>query len=706
MSSILRGLNENNELLSEDKVALAELDKAAFEAEQALKSVDQVTKNIKYGTDTTEIIVGVQSIADTLKGFDHKELNYYEDKVREANNNLESAVYGLREPFNDLARDLRLKHDELEMDLEDIDEGQRCWKGYKKQGTKKMFGKTVNNCVKADESTDKDLADRVRDRQQQFKRDSTGDFWDHVVVRKGFSGLDKEKEERPLTWQQRQELKQLFPTESEDATRQGKLFARGSAGEGNISNRPTPPEYTTMVPKKIRTPGIYGKSYDGQMKGHALLKSFIEDGLTDEEIISLISDIEPGENKSKLAYRRAGSYMWPSRRPEGYDPEEETTTTNTLHGARLADQVREILPLMRKKLDPLQAWPMGPITQESEEVDEGMYDQDAFDAIFKDRKQPKKSKTTPQDIGMYNQPRQDDKKSNKDKKLDEFQRGSFDDDKPKRPSKGKLVTKDGMPVTLPLRTQDFRGDPIVIVDYIPPHKPSSTGRIVTDDGMTYFPGVADLKIIGHQFDVDEGLAGAASGAYLGSKIAGIPGAVAGGVLGHQATKEGKKSRIGSVMEMYDDYLFLIYINGKLAAETPIEKKQKNQYERVIKQALPDAEVTFKPTPRHYYSAEQLSEGSGKIRAGIAGILLLAGLLGINNHQAQKVYEKSHQLQQLTQVYMVAKERGDEAKMKEVKRRIGNHKMRLDLGKGDVDFDGLPGKDDIKDIDYINTPGEK
>jgi hypothetical protein len=463
MSSILRGLNENYDLLSEDKVALAELDKAAFEAEQALKSVDQITKNIKYSTDTTEILVGVQSIADTLKGFDHKELNYYEDKVREANNNLESAVYGLREPFNDLARDLRLKHDELEMDLEDIDEGQRCWKGYKKKGTKMMFGKRVNNCVKADEST-------------------------------------------------------------------------------------TKPKYKAA--------------------------------------------------------------------------------------------------------------------------------QNTFDDLFKD------------------------------KKINEFQRGSFDDDKPKRPSKGKLVTKDGMPVTLPLRTQDFRGDEIVIVDYMPPHKPSSTGRIITDDGMTHFPGVADLKIIGHQFDVDEGLAGAASGAYLGSKIAGLPGAVAGGVLGHQATKEGKKSRIGSVMEMYDDYLFLIYINGKLAAETPIQKKQKNQYERIIKSALPDAEVTFKATPRHYYSAEELAEGTGRIRAGIAGILLLAGLLGINNHQAQKVYDQSHQLQQLTQVYLVAKERGDVQKMKEVERRIGNHKMRLDLGKGDVDFDGLPGKDDIKDIDYISNPGEK
>jgi hypothetical protein len=23
-----------------------------------------------------------------------------------------------------------------------------CWKGYQKKGTKKLFGKTVNNCVK------------------------------------------------------------------------------------------------------------------------------------------------------------------------------------------------------------------------------------------------------------------------------------------------------------------------------------------------------------------------------------------------------------------------------------------------------------------------------------------------------------------------------------------------------------------------------
>ena len=42
-----------------------------------------------------------------------------------------------------------------------IDEGQKCWKGYEKKGTKKMFGKTYNNCVKKEET---ELQER-------------GDFW-------------------------------------------------------------------------------------------------------------------------------------------------------------------------------------------------------------------------------------------------------------------------------------------------------------------------------------------------------------------------------------------------------------------------------------------------------------------------------------------------------------------------------------------------
>jgi hypothetical protein len=35
-----------------------------------------------------------------------------------------------------------------------IEEGQKCWKGYEKKGTKKMFGKIYNNCVKKEEFSD------------------------------------------------------------------------------------------------------------------------------------------------------------------------------------------------------------------------------------------------------------------------------------------------------------------------------------------------------------------------------------------------------------------------------------------------------------------------------------------------------------------------------------------------------------------------
>lgn len=169
----------------------------------------------------------------------------------------------------------------------------------------------------------------------------------------------------------------------------------------------------------------------------------------------------------------------------------------------------------------------------------------------------------------------------------------------------------------------------------------------------------------------------------------------------------KESRIAQgLSEMYDDVLYLMYIDGKLAMPTPITKKDRIKYERLIKNVLPGADVMFKGTPRHHYSAQELAEGNGNIRKALAGIILLGGLLGLENHQAQKMYNQSHQLQQLTQVYMVAKERGDEQKMKDVKRRIGNHKTRLDIGKGDVDFDGRPGNDDIKDIDYINPIEER
>jgi hypothetical protein len=40
-----------------------------------------------------------------------------------------------------------------------VDEGKKCWTGYKKKGTKKMFGKTYNNCVK---ETIEEMSDIMR----------------------------------------------------------------------------------------------------------------------------------------------------------------------------------------------------------------------------------------------------------------------------------------------------------------------------------------------------------------------------------------------------------------------------------------------------------------------------------------------------------------------------------------------------------------
>jgi hypothetical protein len=57
----------------------------------------------------------------------------------------------------------------------------------------------------------------------------------------------------------------------------------------------------------------------------------------------------------------------------------------------------------------------------------------------------------------------------------------------------------GKVVKLPYKTKDFRGDPITVKGFTEPHKSSSSGRIQTDKGE-YFPGVAGLKIIGHQFE--------------------------------------------------------------------------------------------------------------------------------------------------------------------------------------------------------------
>ena len=44
--------------------------------------------------------------------------------------------------------------------------GKKCWKGYKKAGTQKLFGKTYNRCVKANEELLIDKQMKISEIQQ------------------------------------------------------------------------------------------------------------------------------------------------------------------------------------------------------------------------------------------------------------------------------------------------------------------------------------------------------------------------------------------------------------------------------------------------------------------------------------------------------------------------------------------------------------
>ena len=240
-----------------------------------------------------------------------------------------------------------------------------------------------------------------------------------------------------------------------------------------------------------------------------------------------------------------------------------------------------------------------------DELDE-MYDEKAFDNIFKDRKDKgtmERPKSKPKDTGMYNQPNKAERDKRENDNIDEESKGLWANIHAKR-KRGEKPAKKGdkaYPKTLDIDEEKQRLDPKCWDGY---------------------------KKQGTKMKGDTRVNNC------------VP----------------NESRIASSLRMVAE-----------------------EYER------------------------EMEEGNGRLRGIAAGALLIGSLMGLNNKMAQEVYDNSHQLQQLTQIYQIAQERGDEEKMKDVKRRISNHKTRLDLGKGDVDFDGRPGNDDIKDLDYRNEP---
>ena len=145
-------------------------------------------------------MVEIHGFAEKL-GIDPDELEYAENQVREAMNNLESAIYGLEEPFEDAIRSLQNKIDDARMDAEEIDEVKYV------DGFMGADGKLTSKPTAADYASNKEfqhmkkkLGDRI---PQPTKRNADGklspfkkDELEEMYDEKAFNNIFKDRKDK------------------------------------------------------------------------------------------------------------------------------------------------------------------------------------------------------------------------------------------------------------------------------------------------------------------------------------------------------------------------------------------------------------------------------------------------------------------------------------------------------------------------------
>jgi hypothetical protein len=88
-----------------------------YEFKLALEKARKITKAIKYDDTVGEIMVQIEMLAEKTPGVNMRDLEWKMDELREAKNALESAVYGLEEPFEEAMRNASYEDDEDEEDV-------------------------------------------------------------------------------------------------------------------------------------------------------------------------------------------------------------------------------------------------------------------------------------------------------------------------------------------------------------------------------------------------------------------------------------------------------------------------------------------------------------------------------------------------------------------------------------------------------------
>tara|TARA_B100000029_G_scaffold515599_1_gene623469 strand:+ start:4621 stop:5004 length:384 start_codon:yes stop_codon:yes gene_type:complete len=95
------------------------LEEKSDNLDSAIGLVNAKTKEIKYNDVPSDIYLKVESYAEEY-GIDKDDLEWKIKEVRECVNKLESAIYDLVEPFEDLKRSVDNDKDEAEWDLEEL----------------------------------------------------------------------------------------------------------------------------------------------------------------------------------------------------------------------------------------------------------------------------------------------------------------------------------------------------------------------------------------------------------------------------------------------------------------------------------------------------------------------------------------------------------------------------------------------------------
>ena len=74
-------------------------------------------------------------------------------------------------------------------EMAEVEEGTRCWKGYKKKGMKTMFGKRVPNCVKNESQENQELPPEVQQFVKSLRPDDVGKdkVGEYIVHYEGFT---------------------------------------------------------------------------------------------------------------------------------------------------------------------------------------------------------------------------------------------------------------------------------------------------------------------------------------------------------------------------------------------------------------------------------------------------------------------------------------------------------------------------------------